>query len=198
MLFQVQSTVGKFVCHIEGTGNIKVRIDDKKARTISLPGKILIHSMKNEIRKIRISNKNAKNITIGPVTEGCITEIESWGDLDIVYLDGIFSKIMDPEVSVPEYIPKSLKNLNYLLYESDISKLRGMEKWDVSHVTDMSYMFAGAPEFNQDISKWDVSSVTDMRNMFCGATSFNADVSKWNVSSVRTMWGMFAAAERFN
>jgi surface protein len=38
--------------------------------------------------------------------------------------------------------------------------------WDVSNVTDVSYMFDGAKSFNQNIGSWDVSSVTDMGSMF--------------------------------
>ena len=35
----------------------------------------------------------------------------------------------------------------------------GIETWDVSNVTDMSYMFCFAKNFNQDISNWNVSKV---------------------------------------
>ena len=38
--------------------------------------------------------------------------------------------------------------------------------WDVSNVTDMSFMFCDS-EFNGDISNWNVSNVTDMSYMFC-------------------------------
>jgi surface protein len=40
-----------------------------------------------------------------------------------------------------------------------------ISEWDVSNVTDMSYMFSNS-EFIGDISKWDVSNVTDMQCMF--------------------------------
>merc|ERR1712078_322014 len=50
--------------------------------------------------------------------------------------------------------------------------------WDVSRVTDMSYIFSGTP-FHGDISNWDVSRVTIMSYMFQGASSFNDDISKW-------------------
>ena len=70
--------------------------------------------------------------------------------------------------------------------------------WDVSRVTDMSYLFRGAERFNQSISNWDVSSVTNMRYMFSDAKSFNQDVSKWDVSSVISMRSMFSGASFFN
>ena len=81
--------------------------------------------------------------------------------------------------------------------------------WDVSAVTDMSYVFHGgastghphvkySEHFNGDISKWDVSRVTNMNGMFAYARKFNGDISKWNVSRVTTFEAMFHTAEAFN
>ena len=56
--------------------------------------------------------------------------------------------------------------------------------WNVSNVTDMTYMFNDAYDFNQDISGWDTSNVTDMSYMFWGANGFNSDISSWDVSKV--------------
>ena len=83
--------------------------------------------------------------------------------------------------------------------------------WDVSAVTDMSFIFNGnkngqgihayvkhSENFNGDISKWDVSSVTNMQGMFAHAKHFKVDISKWTVSSVTTFQGMFNTAEAFN
>ena len=41
----------------------------------------------------------------------------------------------------------------------------------------MPGMFGYADSFNGDISEWDVSGVTDMSWMFAGADSFNGDIS---------------------
>ncbi len=59
-------------------------------------------------------------------------------------------------------------------------------------------LFCGATSFNQPLNKWDVSKVTDMSWMFGGATSFNQPLNNWNVSNVSSMWGMFDGAESFN
>jgi surface protein len=71
-------------------------------------------------------------------------------------------------------------------------------EWDVSDVTDMSYMFHSTNAFDDDISGWDTSNVTDMREMFRDARAFNGDVSRWDTSNVTTMFGTFAFADAFN
>ena len=58
-----------------------------------------------------------------------------------------------------------------------------ISSWDVSNVTNMSYMFTVATIFNQDISFWDVSNVTSMSVMFAG-TNFNQPIGNWEVSNV--------------
>ena len=70
--------------------------------------------------------------------------------------------------------------------------------WDLSNVTNMSRMFAGAGTFNQPIGSWNVSNVTDMSRMFDGANAFNQPIGSWNVSNVTDMSYMFAGAGAFN
>ena len=73
--------------------------------------------------------------------------------------------------------------------------------WDVSNVTNMSFMFANECDqfhsFNQDISFWDVSNVTNMSGMFSMA-NFNQDISQWDVSNVTNMNSMFYRSDYFN
>ena len=94
------------------------------------------------------------------------------------------------------------------------SKYGTIENWDVSNITDMSYLFsqwkneqANLPlrkmlvsKFNADISRWDVSNVETMRSMFNGAETFNQDVGSWGakVGNVKIMKFMFYGAKAFN
>jgi surface protein len=66
-----------------------------------------------------------------------------------------------------------------------------MNCWDVSAITDMSYLFQYQSYMNEDISCWDVSNVTDMQYMFFRASAFNQDIGSWNVSNVENMNYMF-------
>ena len=67
-----------------------------------------------------------------------------------------------------------------------------------SNITDISYMFAWASSFNQDISGWNVSNVTNMSGMFEGVKSFNQPLNDWDVSNVTDMYSMFYHARSFN
>jgi uncharacterized protein (TIGR02145 family) len=93
----------------------------------------------------------------------------------------------------------SVTNMSFMFYNVNFNG--DLSSWDVSSVTNMSNMFNGGNTFNGfngDISSWDVSSVTDMRNMFNNANVFNGDISSWDVSSVMSMQLMFKSAYSFN
>ena len=66
--------------------------------------------------------------------------------------------------------------------------------WIVDQVTNMSELFRGKRDFNENISKWNVGHVKDMEWMFNGASSFNQDIGQWNVGQVETTDRMFNGA----
>ena len=91
----------------------------------------------------------------------------------------------------------AVTNMSYMFH--DATEFNGdLSSWDVSAVTNMEYMFKDATAFNVDLSSWDVSAVTNMCNMFDGATAFNGDLSSWDVSRVTNMLCMFWNATAFN
>jgi surface protein len=70
--------------------------------------------------------------------------------------------------------------------------------WDVSEVTDISFLFKNLPYFNGNVSKWNTVKVTDMTGMFDGASTFNQDIGSWDTSEVTDMTAMFSHAYAFN
>jgi surface protein len=82
---------------------------------------------------------------------------------------------MDPETGIPE---------------TGIHPVHGhINTWDVSHVTNMDWMFLGIV-FNQPLDTWNVKNVTSMKGMFSNS-NFNHPLEDWNVSNVTNMSSMF-------
>ena len=88
-------------------------------------------------------------------------------------------------------------NMSYMFNSASVFN-HGISSWNVSSATTMEGMFSNLPVFNQDLSGWNVSNVTTMQNMFGNSLAFNQDISSWNVSSVTNMSYMFWIASSFN
>ena len=104
-------------------------------------------------------------------------------------MNGMFGGATSFNGDISGWNVSSVTDMSYMFQESFFNG--DISEWDVSSVTDMNGMFGGATTFNQPLDSWDISSVTDMNGMFGGATSFNGDISDWNVSSVTDMSYMF-------
>ena len=81
---------------------------------------------------------------------------------------------------------------------TSLTSVGGAASWDLSGVSHVEYMFAGATSFNQDISMWDMSNVVTIQSMFHGATSFNQPIGAWTTSSLLTLARTFQNATAFN
>ena len=75
----------------------------------------------------------------------------------------------------------------------NVKQIIGLEKWDVSKVINMDYMFSDCKSLTElDLSNWDVSKVTNMNGMFSDCKSLTElDLSNWDVSKVTDMNFMF-------
>ena len=87
-------------------------------------------------------------------------------------------------------------DMSYMFYGCRFNQ--ALDKWDVGKVTDMSYMFYMAYEFNQNLNSWHVGKVTDMYGMFYGAGKFNQNLNSWNIGKVANTSYMFYGAYKFN
>lgn len=110
---------------------------------------------------------------------------------------------------VRDYIYGYYKNLPKILIDETTSSPIPIGEWNVSQVTDMSYLFAGITriynvekdeweEFNENLNDWDVSNVNDMTAMFYYCKFFKSPLNNWEVSNVINMSYMFAYCKFFN
>ncbi|MDK7092795.1 BspA family leucine-rich repeat surface protein [Gardnerella swidsinskii] len=86
------------------------------------------------------------------------------------------------------------KNGVGLFSGKNISNIDSINNFDISYVTDMSYLFkdSSLTDFSF-LSGWDVSKVTNMQSMFEGCTGLEdiSGLANWNVGSVANMKSMF-------
>ncbi len=126
-----------------------------------------------------------------------LLKISDFGTLGLMSLRGAFYNGSNV-TEVPEFLPTTVTNLSYSFTYIAKSTIKGLESWDVQNVTDMSYMFKSAHNFNEDISSWDVRNVTNMSSMFDDADSFRRNIGNWNVGNVTNMRSMFSGNDSFN
>lgn len=106
--------------------------------------------------------------------------------------------VNDVKIPLSKIDTSKITDMSHLFQRSSRVNFEGISSWDVSNVKDMSYMFSGAVNFNEDISSWDTSNVERMNSMFKRAESFNQDISSWKTFYVEDMYQMFAGAVSFN
>jgi surface protein len=196
----------------------------KKAKEEGKDKAMFEQEKENEITNIKKENKELKEAAAAgafvtnkageriPVTAKLETNLK--GDEPLPLMAKVFKKGTVKIYDESEYFNLDNYSLSRLIsywYGSKKPALRkvfsffGGDKppvpikdWDVSQVTNMSNLFANAPDFNEDISGWDVSNVQDMRGMFKDTTMFNQNINEWDVGNVRNMEYMFYNAKAFN
>ena len=100
-----------------------------------------------------------------------ITAVTQWGNTPWHTLEGAFSGCLNldvtatdtPNLSQVTSLAKMFAGDQHLQNAND-----SLNHWQVSHVTDMSSMFANARLFHASLTQWHVSKNTDTEDMFHG------------------------------
>ena len=95
------------------------------------------------------------------------------------------SNYINEQLSVNSLKPKTINELRTIVYDrvKTYGNSCNLNDINVSEITDMHQLFVNTPKFNGDIQKWDVSHVTNMYGMF-RSSKFDQNISKWNVENV--------------
>lgn len=121
----------------------------------------------------------------------CLRSLDHWGTQTGVK-DASYGFYGSTNLTdVPATIPSTITNMSAMFMEAYSFNDPDIGEWDVSNVTDMSYMFQTTNLFNAPLNNWNVSKVIYMDYMFHESVEFNQPLDKWNVSKVRTMYKMF-------
>ena len=119
-------------------------------------------------------------------------------EVKIKNVDALATKVVD---GVTRWDVSHVTDLSYLfIYSSELEDISGISNWDVSNVTLLQGTFSGIKASNVDaLSNWDVSNVTNMSSTFSGSKIADlSGIANWNTSKVTDMSGMFSAIESPN
>ena len=148
---------------------------------------------------VKISGDFPRIYFNGSGDKTAILTIEQWGEIEWTSMEVAFSGCSNLTYNATDAPDLSNVTTMRAMFQGTPSfDAIDLTAWNVSTITDMSYLFSGATVFNGDISNWDVSKVTDMTAMLRYTDAFNQDVSNWNTSSLGNAVEMFAFARSFN
>ena len=115
-----------------------------------------------------------------------------------------FSKDAANNYDGPEYFgnPNAwdvslITDLSYVFFKKDQTNHPDISTWNVSNVTTMQGTFSNST-FNGELKNWNVASVTDFSYCFANNVVFNQELKRWNVQDATTMESMFDNAYSFN
>jgi surface protein len=136
-----------------------------------------------------------------------LLEVSAWGDVVLGTTEGgYFGGCENLEITAATGSPLRPTTTNLAECFFNCLALTGATSnigaWDVSAVTDMSFMFRGCANFNVNLSVWDTSSVVAMSSMFVNCTVFNngGGVSPltWTTTALQDTDSMFLSCVAFN
>jgi len=160
----------------------------------------------NEVLTLVMEPTNLRKVQLGRLaiansaTRTFLSNVNQWGNTAWTGMDSTFVNCTNLNISATD-VPNLANATSLQFMFSACSALNGpanIGAWDVSTITNMSYMFRNASAFNQPIGTWNTAAVTNMSGMFFNATAFNQNISTWNTAAVTNMEGMFTFASTFN
>jgi surface protein len=155
----------------------------------------ILHTYNTGDYIITINGKATSYGKVNYIGVSMITEVVSWGTLALKSLANSFYDASNL-TKVPTTIPSSVTDLSFM-FAGVPNFNQNLNNWDTRNITNMEGMFSYAISFNQPIT-WNTDKVTNMELMFYTTTSFNQPIHFSNTSNVKTMRNMFAAASIFN
>ncbi len=195
--FSVTNARKTITLPLHGTVNADVDWGDGKKNHYTKAGNYNHTYLKGGVKTVKITGKVTHFGAKDYKNADQIKAVVNFGNIGLTDLSYAFHKAKN-FTDVPKKIPANITNLSYAFYEASIFNDADISSWNVSKVTDMSFMFMMAKKFNQNLNSWNVGNVTDMQSMFYYATDFNGNITNWNVSKVKDMDHMFTVTNKFN
>lgn len=116
----------------------------------------------------------------------------------VTSLDNVFMGAMAFDCNLSNWNTSNVVSMNSAFDYAQSFRGIGIEKWDVSKVTNIVWTFGNTNKFNANLSLWNVSNVIMADFAFVNATSFEGiGLELWDLRNVKDIFGMFEGATNF-
>jgi surface protein len=170
--------------------------------TGTLPG-LQFNNTGDRLKILNVSSWGILNITTNSVFYGCTNLISNATDAPTITttdLSSTFRSCINFNNNIGSWNVSAVTNMTFMFFTASAFNNGGSSSigsWNTIAVTNMTGVFVSAVIFNQNIGSWNTVAVTTMSSMFQGAIAFNQPLS-FNTVAVTSMSSMFAAATAFN
>lgn len=106
--------------------------------------------------------------------------------------------LKDESIHLGDIDVSDIEDLNYVFDGSNRKDFSGIEKWDVSKISEMKGTFRDCKYFNHNINNWNVISLEQAEDMFAGCESFNQPLNNWKFRYLDNTSYMFEGCVKFN
>ena len=161
-------------------------------------GTSTIHKLSQEYRYFPVTNKELKIIIKQRIKENpqdpYLLDIDTSKITDMFDLfNNIGLKIKIERLDLSTWDVSNVTNMSYMFYGCTLLKEVNLSTWNTSHVTTMMAMFEDCKSLKSlDLTNFDTSGVYNMKFMFSRCKSLvNLNISNWNTSKVEDMISMF-------
>ena len=125
--------------------------------------------------------------------------IENWDVSKVEIVEEMFCACLKLNTDFSNLKLKKIYSTENMFYNCIEFEGKGLEKWDVSNIVNMSGMFQGCRNLDCYLSKWNISKVKNMQSMFYECINFTGKgLENWNISNVKSMVYMFYGCYNFN
>lgn len=134
--------------------------------------------------------------SVGP-TKHKLIEVKNFGEL--ILRENTFAGAVNVKMDSVLGKPIIEQDLLRSFYGcTNLTNIKGINTWNIAHVTSMSGMFGDCTNIEIDVSSWDVSSVTSVNSMFNNCKKFNSSLANWDVRNIKTFNGFLNGCTIFN
>ncbi len=129
-----------------------------------------------------------------------LIDVMQWGTVPWTSMNSAFYYCSNLNVSATDIPNLTSVNTMFQMFRNcpNLTGPSNINSWNTGACTNMSFLFASSPNFNQNIGGWNTSACTNMAFMFQSASAFNQNIGAWNTASCTTMLHMFNFAISFN